>query len=266
MVVDTVHVPDSLADASAHAARGGWIMAGGTTVMPMVNYGVVAAPEVVSLRRTGLAGIEISSGTARIGATTTFSDVEEHPGLDVFRPAVRTIASPTIRNMATVGGNLLTSPPGDFAVCLLALDASCHISGPSGSRTAPVTDVIDSGVGPGELLTAVEVRLPAAGTWFYRKAMRRRMNSGAIVTIAAAVETEGGLVTSARIALGAVAPKPVRAVSAERVLVGRPLDPDVLNEAGEAARADIAPADDAYASAWYRSRVLPVHLRRAFLA
>lgn len=265
MLVEAVHVPDSLAAAMAHAARGGWIMAGGTAVMPLLNYGVVASREVVSLHRSGLAGIEISDGVARIGAMTALSDIEDNPGLSVLRAAVRTIASPVIRNMATVGGNLLTEPPGDFAVCLLALDARCEIAGPGGSRSAPVADVIDGGVSAGEVLTAVVVRLPSAANWFYRKAMRRRMNSGAIMTIAAAVVTLGGVVTNARIALGGVAPRPVRAVSAERALAGRPLDPEALNEAGEAARADIAPADDAYASAWYRSRTLQVHLRRAFL-
>lgn len=265
MVVQAVHVPDSLAAATACAASGGRVMAGGTAVMPMLNYGVVPHPELVSLRRAGLAGIEVSGGVARIGATTTFAEAGDHPALSVFRPAVRTIASPTIRNMATVGGNLLTDPPGDFAVCLLALGASCEIAGPEGSRSAPVADLIDGGLAAGELLTAVTVPVPPAAGWFYRKAMRRRMNSGAIVTIAAAVESADGLVTAARIALGGVAPRPVRAVSAERVLTGRPLTPEVLGEAGEAARADIAPADDAYASAWYRSRVLPVHLRRAFL-
>jgi CO/xanthine dehydrogenase FAD-binding subunit len=95
--------------------------------------------------------------------------------------------------------------------------------------------------------------------------MRRKLNSAAIVAVAAVVEAAGGLVTSARIALGGVAPRPVRAVSAETVLIGRPLESGVLEEAGRAARADIAPSDDAYASAWYRDRVLPVHLRRAFL-
>jgi CO/xanthine dehydrogenase FAD-binding subunit len=95
--------------------------------------------------------------------------------------------------------------------------------------------------------------------------MRRKLNSAAIVAVAAVVETAGGVVTSARIALGGVAPRPVRAVSAERVLVGRPLETDVLEEAGRAARDDIAPFDDSYASAWYRTRVLPVHLRRALL-
>ncbi|MEU7856282.1 hypothetical protein [Nonomuraea sp. NPDC049141] len=95
--------------------------------------------------------------------------------------------------------------------------------------------------------------------------MRRRLNSAAIVTVASVTRTADGLVTFSRIALGGVAARPVRALSAERLLLGRPLTHEVLTEAGVAAQSDIDPFDDAYASAWYRARVLPVHLRRAFV-
>jgi len=83
--------------------------------------------------------------------------------------------------------------------------------------------------------------------------------------VAAVVAVADGVVSSVRIALGGVAPRPVRAAAAEAALLGRPLEPGVVAAAADAARADAAPADDAYASAWYRDRVLPVHLRRALL-
>ncbi|MFC7640729.1 FAD binding domain-containing protein [Streptosporangium lutulentum] len=140
-----------------------------------------------------------------------------------------------------------------------------EITGPGGRREAPVADVLASGVAEGEFVTAVVAALPEPGTWYYHKAMRRRLNSASIVTVASVTHTADGVVTSTRTALGGVAPRPVRAVSAERLMRGRPLSPEVLTEAGQAARADTAPFDDAYASAWYRSRVLPVHLRRAFI-
>ena len=265
-MVTAVRLPESIEAATTYAAGGGWLMGGGTIVMAQVNNGAVDATELISLRRTGVSGIRLDGTVARVGATTTFADIEEAPELVFLRGAVRTIASPTIRNQATVGGNLFVPQPyGDFAVCLLALSATVEIAGPGGVRQAPVEDVLTSGVAPGELVTAVLAPLPADGTWFHHKAMRRRLNSAAIVAVAAVVETSDGVVTSARIALGGVAPRPVRATSAEQVLVGRPLASDVLDEAGRAARADIAPFDDAYASAWYRRRVLPVHLRRAFL-
>jgi len=265
-MISAVRTPDSVAAAVGHAAAGGWLMAGGTVVMPQVNNGAVGSPELISLRRAGLDGISLDGTAARVGATTTLAEVEESADLAFLRGAMRTVASPAIRSLATVGGNLfVTQPYGDLAVCLLALDATAEIAGPDGSREAPVDAVLASGVAPGEVVTAVRLAVPAPGTWFYHKAMRRRLNSAAIVAVAAVVETTGGLVTSARIALGGVAPRPVRAVSAETVLIGRPLESGVLEEAGRAARADIAPFDDAYASAWYRDRVLPVHLSRAFL-
>jgi CO/xanthine dehydrogenase FAD-binding subunit len=266
MVVRAVHTPEDAETVSALVAGGGAIMAGGTVVMPLVNSGAPVASELVSLRKAGLGGIEIVDGQARIGAATTLSAIEDRAELSFLGSAVRTIASPTIRNMATVGGNLFVEQPyGDFAVCLLALGATCEITGPGGLRLATVAEVLASGVAADEFVNAVVVELPEPANWYYHKAMRRRLNSASIVTVAAVVTIASGVVATARIALGGIAPRPVRAVSAEGVLLGRPLEHEVLEEAGQAARMDIAPFDDAYASAWYRTRVLPVHLRRAFL-
>lgn len=266
MTVRAVHVPESAETAAALVAAGGRVMGGGTVVMPLVNNGGAIEPELVSLRRAGLDAIRVSEGTAGIGAATTLSAIEAHPALGFLRPAVRSIASPAVRNLATVGGNLFVAQPyGDLAVCLLALDATCEIAGPGGLRVAAVADVLTAGIAAGELVQAVQVPLPGGGTWYYHKAMRRRLNSASIVTVAAVAVLASGVVASVRIALGGVAPRPVRAAAAERALVGRPLTHDVLDEAGRAARTDIEPFDDAYASVWYRTRVLPVHLRRAFL-
>ncbi|GGP02035.1 FAD binding domain-containing protein [Nonomuraea glycinis] len=266
MVICAVHVPESAEAAVDRLAGGGWVMGGGTVVMPLVNSGAAPVTELVSLRRAGLDGVEVRDGVATIGAAATFTTVGERPELAFLRPALRTIASPTICNQATVGGNLFVAQPyGDLAVCLLALDATCEIAGPDGRRDAPVAGVLASGVAAGEVVVAVRVVLPQPGTWYYHKAMRRRLNSAAIVTVASVTRADGGVVASTRIALGGVASRPVRAGSAERLLRGRPLTHEVLTEAGEAARGDIDPFDDAYASAWYRARVLPVHLRRAFL-
>ncbi|BCB90961.1 FAD binding domain-containing protein [Phytohabitans suffuscus] len=265
-MITAVRTPESLAAAVGHAAAGGRLMAGGTVVMAQVNSGSLGYTEIVSLRRAGLGGITLDGPLARVGATTTLTEVEQSPDLAFLRGAMRGLASPTIRNQATVGGNLFVPQPyGDLAVCLLALDATVEVTGPDGSREVPVGVVLANGVAPGEVVTAVRLAVPAPGTWFHHKAMRRRLNSAAIVAVAAVVDTAGGVVTSARIALGGVAPRPVRAVSAESVLIGRPLESEVLERAGRAARADISPSDDSYASAWYRARVLPVHLRRAFL-
>ena len=95
--------------------------------------------------------------------------------------------------------------------------------------------------------------------------MRRRQNSASIVTVAAVVEVEGGTVASLRIALGGAGARPVRAAAAEAALLGSPFDLEHVDAAANAALEDASPFDDAYASAWYRRRVLPVHIRRALL-
>lgn len=240
-------------------------MGGGTLIMGQVNNGPVSYTELVSLHRTGLNGISVSGGVARVGAAATMAEIEQNTDLSFLHSAMRSLASPSIRNLATVGGNLHAPQPyGDFAVCLLALGATVEIEGNSGPRRCTMDEFVVTGTDQGEFVVAVVFDVPTLGTWFYHKAMRRKMNSAALVTIAALAHTEGDKVASSRIALGGVARTPVRAVTAEAFLAGKTLTGDVLDDAGAAARADIAPFDDAYATAWYRSRVLPVHFRRAF--
>ena len=107
--------------------------------------------------------------------------------------------------------------------------------------------------------------MPNPGEWFYTKAMRRRLNSGSIDTVAAVVSLSDGTVASARLALGGVGRTPVRAGAAEAALVGRTFDRENVEAAAAATVGDAEPFSDAYASAWYRKRVLPVHVRRALL-
>ena len=148
-------------------------------------------------------------------------------GSRFLRSAIESIASPTIRNLATVGGNLFVPQPhGDLAVCLLALDASVEHEG--------------------DLLTGVSFKAPER--WFYTKAMRRKQNSASIVTVAS---------DGVRIALGGVAPEPVRAYAAEEALAAGDIE-----AAAQLSVEAADPFDDAFASAWYRRRVLPVHVRR----
>jgi CO/xanthine dehydrogenase FAD-binding subunit len=239
------------------------IIAGGTEIMPRVNAGTEPAQELLSLRRATLDGIEVRHGRAVLGAAATLHDLAAHPDLAVLHPAVRSIAAPPVRSLATVGGNLFAPAPyGDLAVCLLALEAEIDVLGPEGGRTAPVEEVVGRGLDPGELLTTVRFTVPDAGRWRYRKAARRRLNSGSIVTVAAVHPSEGG---GARLAVGGIAERPMRVPAAEAALQSTPWDEEAVAGAAEAALSALTPRTDAYASAWYRARVLPVHLRRALL-
>jgi CO/xanthine dehydrogenase FAD-binding subunit len=262
-VLSKVHLPASVAEAAELLREGGWLVAGGTVVMPRVNTGAVPVDALVSLRRAGLDGIHVDGRTATIGAAATLAAIGAHDGLTFLRPAIRSIASPPVRNLATVGGNLVVEQPyGDLAVALLALDARVEVVGQDGTREVPVGELA---AGPGDVVSTVHFELPVKGTWRYHKAMRRRFNSAAIVTVAAVLTVEDGAVRHARIALGGVGPRPVRALAAERRLLGAPLDRPTVEAAAIAAREGVEPLDDAYASAWYRDRVLPVHVRRALL-
>ena len=262
----TVETPESVAELVAALREDDAVIAGGTEVMPRVTTRATRVTRLVSLRRAGLAGIEVDDGRASIGAATTLAQIGRDDRLAVLGPVVESIASPTIRNLATVGGNLFVEQPyGDFAVALLALDADVDVTGPNQRSSRPVGDVLSGGLARGEVVTAVAFDLPDPGAWFYTKAMRRRQNSASIVTVAAVVEVEGGTVASLRIALGGAGARPVRAAAAEAALVGSPFDLAHVDAAANAALEDASPFDDAYASAWYRRRVLPVHIRRALL-
>jgi CO/xanthine dehydrogenase FAD-binding subunit len=263
----TVEVPESVEGVIGALAGGGVVLAGGTQVMPRINTEPHGVETLVSLRRAGLAGIEVGAdGRARIGAATTLAALGADDRLAFLRPVVESIASPTIRNLATVGGNLFVEQPyGDLAVALLALDAELEVTGAGGARPIGIAALIADGLPDGHVVTAVSFAVPGDGEFLYAKAMRRRLNSASIVTVAAVVAVAGGTVTSARIALGGAGRTPIRAGSAEAALAGRPFDAEHVGAAATAARDDAEPFSDAYASAWYRDRVLPVHIRRALI-
>lgn len=264
-----VSVPGDVAAVARSLASGGTVLAGGTILMPQLNDSASAPTELVSLRRAGLAGIRVDGGRATIGAATTLAQVGGDERLEFLHPVVRSIASVPVRTLATVGGNLFARQPyGDLAVALVALGATATFVDQTidqdGTREVPVEDLA-AGAGPAGLVTAVGFDLPAEGAFRYLKAARRRYNSASIVTVAAVLTQSDGVVSAARVALGGVGPHVVRARAVETALVGRPLDEQAIAAAAEAGRGEIAPADDAYASAWYRGRVFPVHLRRALL-
>src|SRR5215207_7703188 len=223
----TVEVPESVPDVvGALAGDGSVVLAGGTAVMPMVNTTAHDIGALVSLRGAGLGRIAVDGGRAVIGAATTLTAVGRDERLAFLRPVVESIASPTIRNLATVGGNLFVHQPyGDLAVALLALDAEVDVAGDGGATaTRPVADVLRDGVGAQEVVTAVAFDVPAPAAWRYTKAMRRKQNSASIVTVAAVLQLDGDSVTGARIALGGAGSRPVRAAAAEAALAGGPLD------------------------------------------
>jgi CO/xanthine dehydrogenase FAD-binding subunit len=263
-----IDVPQTTAEALTRLARArdALVIGGGTLVMPKVQAGASGLGALVSLAHCKLDKIAIKGDKVTIGAATTLAAIGEERGLAFLHPAIESVGSPTLRNLATIGGNLFTEQPyGDVAVCLLALDAEATVATRRGVKKVSVAEILKKGIGRDAIVTAVSFKKPEKGTWFYRKAMRRAANSASIVTIAALLPQSKTRVAKARIALGGCGEKPVLAAKAAAALEGQKLDADSVARAGALLIKDTAPFTDAYASAWYRARVLPVHFRRAIL-
>ncbi len=187
--------------------------------------------------------------------------------------AASTLASIQIRNLATVAGNICrASPSADTPPVLLALAASATLCGPNGSRTVTLDDFF---TGPGrtvlrrnEVLTTIQLppapAQPSArlGAAYIKHSPRRAMDL-AMVGVAAALTVESGWMTGVRVALGAVAPTPRRSHGAEAVLLGRQIDPDLLEKAGAAAAEECTPISDVRGTAAHRREMVAVLTRRA---
>jgi CO/xanthine dehydrogenase FAD-binding subunit len=243
------------------------VLAGGTVAMPLINEGVSQPARVMGLRHAGLDEVREEAGTIELGATRTLTRLLDPGNPPILQEAARNTASWSVRNMATIGGNLFTPPPGgDIAVALLALDASVRLASSGGTRLVPLRDFytgfMTSVLRPGELLTAIVIPEPA-GTTAYLKLGRKMANTPAVVTVAVRVVSDAQQVVEARIALGAAGPHPIRASAAEATLVGSRLEADAIRSAAEAATADCEPFTDAVASAWYRRRMVGLFVGRA---
>ena len=243
------------------------VMAGGTVAMPLMNDGISLPGAVMGLRRAGLDALEVAGGTLRIGATATLTQLLAQPAVPMLREAARNTASWSIRNMGTVGGNLFTPPPGgDVAVALLALDAGVTMAGPRGERVLPLADFftgfLTNQLAADELLVEIQVPIRSDPTVFI-KFGRKHANTPAVVTVAVRLTWDGAVVADARIGLGAVGPHPIRALDAERLLVGTSLEADAIAAAAAAAAQGCEPFTDGIATEWYRRRMTGLFVSRA---
>lgn len=243
------------------------VLAGGTMVMPLINEALTAPRVVLSLQRAGLNQVK-PNGQIEIGAMTTLTRILSMDELPLLQSAVREIGSWAIRNMATLAGNLFVPPPaGDAAVALLALDAQLVAQSKRGERLIPLTQfysgLLRTALQPDELVTRLIVPRPQGQTAWIKYA-RRKANAPAIVAVAARIVTDSeGVVTEARLALGAANDFPMRAQNAEAALIGRRLNETSIAEAANAAMAEAKPFSDALASAGYRKKMVGVYVKRA---
>jgi aerobic carbon-monoxide dehydrogenase medium subunit len=249
-------------------------LAGGTNVVVDLRSGRHCPAVLLDLSHLAeLQGIRRDDGHVVIGARTTLSEILVHPLIaehgSVLRQAAADFANPLVRNRATVGGNLVdASPAADTAPALLALDASVELVSALGTRCLPLEEFF---VGvrvtqrrPDELLAAIRWPIPAphSAGGLYKLGLRKA-DAIAVIGVAAMVEGDGsGGCKQARIALGSVAPRPLRAHAAEDALRGVSLTADAIAVAARLAAELATPIDDVRGSADYRRRVVEVYVRR----
>ena len=244
------------------------LIAGGTDLL------VEKDPEteiVIDVADLGLNYIKTDSRGIKIGAATTFAVLGTSPALskspyNILAKAAQLMGTPQIRNMATIGGNICSAvPSADSPPPLLALAASLVITGPTGERTIDIAnfflDAKKNALNRGELVVEIQLpTLPARTAATFIKKGRLAAADLAVVNGAISLtRTTGGLCDDVRIALGAVAPIPLRARKAEAMLRGKKPNEDLLRKVADCAASEIKPISDVRSSAEYRralSRVL----------
>jgi CO/xanthine dehydrogenase FAD-binding subunit len=227
------------------------VVGGGTIVMPEISAGRLAPEKTLLLARAGLAGVKRDGGRVTIGATATLQSLVDLPA--PVGPCAANVGDIEIRTQATVGGNLCAgeghdAPRGDLQGPLLAVGAQVRSAGAGGETTEPLEDFLAHR--RGRLVLDVSYDEPAAGAFVPLD--RPHAHEYTVLAVSAARLADG----SVRLAATGAGWFGVRLTSAEAVAAD-------AQAAGEAAVGDVSPHDDALASAWYRSKVLPVLVRRA---
>jgi carbon-monoxide dehydrogenase medium subunit len=249
-------------------------LAGGTDLIPGLKRREIASPAYIldlkGLNELKKIDFDLQVGL-RIGALATIQDIGRHPDMRRLFPslvqAACCMASPQVRNRGTFAGNICSAvPSADSAPALLSLNANVRVRGSGGERIIPLDQFFvgpgETALRPDEIVTALTVPRPADRSVYLKLSPRHSMDM-AIVGVAAAANLIPGGVRDVQIALGAVAPTPMRAHKAEEILQGRPVSQELIEEAARAAAAECRPIDDYRASAAYRRDMVYVLTRRA---
>ncbi len=252
-------------------------IAGGTDLIPKMKRRELAPKYLIDLK--GVADLNFINYDAenglRIGSLTTLNEIRDSSAVKEHCPilveTVSQMASVQVRNMATMAGNLCNAvPSADTAPPLIALRARLKLLGPEGERTVLVEDFFkgpgETALEPLELLTEIQIppaRPGEAGTYL-KHTLRAEMDL-ALVGVAAylARNSKKDICEEIRIAMGAVAPIPVRAKKAEEALRGKPLSDTLIETAGSLASEESSPIDDIRSSAEYRRGMVRVLTKKA---
>jgi carbon-monoxide dehydrogenase medium subunit len=276
------HAPSDLDEAVALLAglAETKVLAGGQSLIPLMNLGLARPPAVVDIN--GLPGLDTvaadggDGGQIRIGALVRHRTLETSPAIRARCPlladAAALIGNIRVRHRGTVGGSLAhADPAAELPLAAVALDAVLEVRGPDGCREVGAADFFRgyllTDLAPAELVVGVRVSTFGPTTVYGLAELVRRAGDFALVAACAVLDLDGGGgVRRAALALGGVGPHPIRAREAEAVLVARGLGGDAISAAAEAAARGLAPESDVHASAAYRRAMARVMARRALEA
>ena len=272
--------PTTVDEAVAALGRGdARALAGGTDLIVQLREGRKSAGRIVDLKRIAelTAVTREADGSFRIGGAASFSRIAAHRDLIAAHPGIaesgRLVGSLQIQNRAGLGGNICNAAPSADAVpIVICLDSHAEIAGPGGRRTEPVEHIFE-GPGrhtlqPAEVLVSVLIppARPRSAARYLRFTPRREMDIAVAGSGVWVCLNTDGTITDARIVLASVAPVPMRARQAERLLIGQMPSHSVFAEAGRLAAHEARPISDTRGSADYRRELVAVLTRRALAA
>jgi CO/xanthine dehydrogenase FAD-binding subunit len=261
--------PASLGEALDALAQdhGAWkAFAGGTDLMVLLEAGKLPHKNYVNIwNLKELRGIEVGADVVTLGALTTYTEVQENAVMRAEFPmlcqAARETGGIAIQNRGTLGGNIVNaSPAADSPPALLAYDAELELVSKEGSRSVQYsgfhTGYKQMDIRPDELLRVIRLpRNSASFQHYYRKVGTRKAQAISKVCLAAVAQTIENRIDKVRIALGSVAPIPIRCQQTEQALANQPLTNETIESALKTLAAEIAPIDDIRSTRDYRLRV-----------
>ena len=247
------------------------VLAGGHSLIPAMKLRLAMPATLVDIGRIGdLKGISVNGG-AKIGALTTYVELEDSAELagafPVIKETVNVVGDPSVRSRGTLGGSLAHSDPAaDFTAVMHALGATVSVTGPNGAREISVddlfVDLLTTSLEPDEILTAINIpALNGAGAAYEKHA--HPASGYAVVGVAAVIKIDGGTISSARVAVTGATSKSTRSTAAEAALIGKPANAETIAAAAAQAADGLELNGDVYASAEYRAQLVKVLARRA---
>jgi carbon-monoxide dehydrogenase medium subunit len=253
------------------------IIAGGQSLMPLINLGLAHPSLLVDIGRVpDLDGVDVRNGALAVGALVRHAAAEHSEviaaGCPLLAEALPLIGDRQVRSRGTICGSVAHADPmAELPTVAVCVDATMRAQGPNGTREFPASEFfvtyLTTALGPDEILT--EIRFPTAGPRSgaaFRELVRRK-GDFAIVAAAATIQlASDDTCIEARLALSGVAPTPTRARAAESVLRGQRITHELLREAAAAAAVGLEPDSDVMASADYRRAMAEVYARRALTA